>query len=130
MRQKVFFQRLRICLFTVTLGVGFILGLILPLRPAVSESEGRELTHFPRVTLASLLSGEFTAGISQWYADTYPCREELMGASHTLKGFTYGVTFTDSGTDSTDTHAKTCTDCLSGDNQSFTHNKIPPKCCI
>ena len=80
MRQKVFFQRLRICLFTLTLGVGFVLGLILPLRPAVSESEGRELTRFPRVTLASLLSGEFTAGISQWYADTYPCREELMGA--------------------------------------------------
>ena len=90
MRQKVFFQRLRICLFTLTLGVGFVLGLILPLRPAVSESEGRELTRFPRVTLASLLSGEFTAGISQWYADTYPCREELMGASHTLKGL-YGI---------------------------------------
>lgn len=67
-----------------------IIGLILPLRPKTSEIEKRELTHFPKFTLASFLNGDYFSGISTWYADTFPFREALLAANSGLKNL-YGL---------------------------------------
>ncbi len=62
--------------------VGFIAGLCWFLRPAVSETEKRELTPFPTFTIDSFLSGEFTESVSLWYADTFPGREGFIKGYH------------------------------------------------
>ena len=62
--------------------IGFLVGLCWFARPAVSESEKRELTKFPKLTASDFLSGRFTDGISVWYADTFPGREGLIKAYH------------------------------------------------
>lgn len=90
MKTKKLFQWVRIILFSAVLIGGCVLGLILPLRPAVSETEGRELTEFPAFTWESFLSGDYTAQVSLWYADTFPGRDTLLGLSGDFKGL-YGV---------------------------------------
>lgn len=44
-----------------------------------SEEENRALASFPELTLESLISGEFTAGISDFYADRFPGRNVFVG---------------------------------------------------
>ncbi len=90
MRSQKLFQWLRILLFTAVLIGGCVLGFVLTLRPSVSESEGRELTEFPDFSWEAFLSGEYTAQVSLWYADTFPFRETLLDLSGDLKGL-YGV---------------------------------------
>ncbi len=70
--------------------VGFVLGLCWFARPEVSETEKRELTDFPTLTLDSFLSGEFTDGVSVWYADTFPGREALIKAYHGVRSL-FGI---------------------------------------
>ncbi len=62
--------------------LGFVVGLAWFARPAVSETEKRELTRFPTFTVDSFLSGEFTDQVSLWYADTFPGREGIIGGYH------------------------------------------------
>lgn len=90
MKSKKLFQWIRICLFVAVLIGGCVLGFMMNLRPAFSESEGRELTKFPTFTWEALLSGEYTSRISLWYADTFPFRDILLDMSGDLKGL-YGV---------------------------------------
>ena len=71
--------------FKVILALGCVLGLLWFLRPSVSEVEKRQLTSFPELTIESLFSGDFTAGVSTWYADTFPFRDQLVGADLALK---------------------------------------------
>ena len=68
----------KILLFSGALLLAFLVGLLLFLRPAVSESEKRELTPFPEFSVPDLLSGEYFTQITTWYADTYPGREGLI----------------------------------------------------
>ncbi|MBE6653611.1 MAG: hypothetical protein E7610_09405 [Ruminococcaceae bacterium] len=90
MKSQKIFQWVRILLFSGIL-IGFcVWGFILPLRPTVSDTEGRELTKFPAFTWESFLSGEYTSQISLWYADTFPLRDKLLDMSGALKGL-YGV---------------------------------------
>ncbi len=70
--------------------VGFVVGLLWFLRPTVSETEKRELTKFPELTVDGFLSGKFTDGVSLWYSDTYPGREGLIGAYHGIQSL-YGI---------------------------------------
>ncbi len=70
--------------------VFFVIGLALFARPKVSESEKRTLTEFPRFTLESFLSGEYTAQVSLWYSDTYPLRESMVNANFKFKNL-YGI---------------------------------------
>ncbi len=79
-----------LCAPVLILCVGFVLGLCWFARPDVSESERRELTDFPSLTLDSFLSGEFTDGVSVWYADTFPGREALIGAYHGVQSL-FGI---------------------------------------
>ena len=47
-------------------------------RSTYSEIEKRELTTFPDFSWQSLTSGSFAEGISSWFSDTEPFREEMM----------------------------------------------------
>lgn len=85
------YMRITVRVFTsVLLIVGFI-GLLIPLRPKVSDVEKRELTHFPKPTWETFTNGEFFNGISTWYADTFPFRESLTSANAKVKKL-YGIT--------------------------------------
>ena len=80
-----FYQGIRIYAFAGTLVLLFVIGLLLFLRPSVSESEKRELAKFPTPTWDSFISGEFFSDINTWYADTYPGREALIGLNNAIR---------------------------------------------
>lgn len=58
--------------------------LVFP-RSTVSETEKRKLAEFPELTADSYFSGDFTAGISEWFSDTVPFRDNLMEMSASLR---------------------------------------------
>jgi len=82
--------KLKIVLFCAVLIIMGIIGLAFFARPTVSENEKRELTKFPEFTLESFLNGEYTSGISLWFADTYPLREPMIAANAALNQL-YGI---------------------------------------
>ncbi len=50
-------------------------------RTRISELEKRELTKFPVFSWQRLWSGEFTSGVSAWFSDSEPFRDQLMTLS-------------------------------------------------
>ena len=64
--------------FFVILGILTVSSFIIPLRPERSYSEKRELARFPEFSLASLLNGDYFDGISLWFSDTFPGREQWI----------------------------------------------------
>ena len=63
-------------------------------RPTVSEVEHRELARFPKFSMKSLMSGEFTEGINAYFADTFVFRDRLVSASKkldSLRGYSYSI---------------------------------------
>ena len=80
----------KVCVFGITLLLCFLIGLLLPLRPTTSALEKRELTKFPELTQENFWDGTYFGQISEWYADTYPFRESLLGAYHRLQEM-YGL---------------------------------------
>ncbi len=90
MKQKKFFEALRIVLFCAVLIGGCVLGFCLSLRPAHSDSENRDLTDFPTFTWDDFLDGTYTSSIGLWYSDTFPFREELLALNTRLRGL-YGI---------------------------------------
>lgn len=75
--------------FLCLLAAGFVLSWMFFLRPKVSESEKRELTHFPTLTIGSLCSGDFFDGVNLWFSDTFPFREGMVAANAKIKSL-YG----------------------------------------
>lgn len=74
----------------VVLAIGFVVSLLIPLRPAHSESEKRDLTPFPKFTFKTLCDGTFFDNVSLWYSDTFPFREAMVSANskiQSLRGF-------------------------------------------
>lgn len=61
------------------------LALLLLEHPTVSETEKRELTKFPEFSVEKLLSGEYTAQISDYYSDTVPNRDFFKTLSASFK---------------------------------------------
>ena len=55
-----------------------------------SETEGRYLKRFPKITVTSLLDGEFLRELEQYYEDTFPFRETLLGSQSALEAL-YGL---------------------------------------
>lgn len=58
--------------------------LVFP-RSTVSEIEKRNLTRFPKFSLSSYFSGEFTSGIASYYDDTVPYRDAFKNAGNNFK---------------------------------------------
>lgn len=59
--------------------------LIMPLRPEESAVEKRKLAEFPKLSVSSLFSGEFFSGVSLWFSDTVPLRDELMAINYKIQ---------------------------------------------
>lgn len=77
-------------LFFALLILTMIVSLILPLRPAVSNLEQRELKKFPDFSLESLQSGAYFKGIDDWFADTFPGRDLFFQVNKVIRSF-YGI---------------------------------------
>ncbi len=82
--------RLKIASFFVLLYFGAIVSFMLPLRPAYSETEKRNLTEFPSFSAEALLSGDYFDNISTWFSDTFPFRERLTMINLKIKEL-YGI---------------------------------------
>lgn len=69
----------------VTVIVAFVVVLNFFPRSEYSELERRELSKMPVFSIESLKSGNYTQGISSWYSDTEPFRDEFMTLSMQLR---------------------------------------------
>lgn len=78
------FRTIGCILFIFILLLGGLLGLLIPLRPDVSEVENRTLTKFPELSLETFLNGEYFSDISTWYSDTFPLRDQLITANQKI----------------------------------------------
>lgn len=83
-------MKYKIYAFAATLLVFSVAALIIPLRPKESEIEKRTLSKFPKPSLETLWNGEFFEGVSLWYADTFPFREQLIAGNMECRS-TYGL---------------------------------------
>lgn len=73
--------------FFAVLALLSVISFIIPLRPAVSYSEKRELAKFPAFSLSALTDGSYFRDISTWYSDTFPGRESWLDASQRIAAF-------------------------------------------
>ncbi len=64
-----------------TIGIAM---LVFP-RSTESITEKRELKKFPELSAESWFSGEFTAGVSEWFSDTVPARDAVTNLSTQLR---------------------------------------------
>ncbi len=76
---------LKVVAFFLMLYVGATISFIIPLRPAYSESEKRDLKEFPDFSYKAILSGSYFDDISTWFSDTFPFREQLTRLNTSLK---------------------------------------------
>ena len=83
-------EKLGIGLFFLVMIFGTILGLMMNHRPVHSDTEKRDLTEFPKLTLESFLDGSYFTQIAVWYSDTFPMRDQLMDADEHLERL-YGI---------------------------------------
>ena len=71
-------------LFAAFIIIIAFIGILWFARPKTSEVEKRDLTKFPKLTLAGIWDGSFFSDVDTWYADTYPLREGLISSYHSL----------------------------------------------
>lgn len=72
--------------FTAPVTVGLIVGFLLLLglaslfleKPTVSQYENRALQKKPEFSLSALLSGSYTKDLENYFADTFPLREQFV----------------------------------------------------
>ncbi len=86
-RRKVLNNRLSIlCLLVLILafGTASVLLLVLP-RSTESLIEKRDLAAFPKFSLESYFSGDFTADIATWYDDTVPNHDGFKNLGNSFK---------------------------------------------
>lgn len=82
--------RVKASLFFGILLLFMVVSLILPLRPTNSKLEKRKsLLEFPPFSIESLLNGQFFRGIDDWFADTFPGREQWFRVNQRIRSF-YG----------------------------------------
>lgn len=93
-RKEMIYKRMSatfgVALFFVVLIAGAVVGLLLPLRPKVSENENRTLAKFPKAKLETIWNGEYFSDVSLWYSDTYPMRDSLISIDDKIKNL-YGI---------------------------------------
>ena len=76
---------LKVVAFFLMLYMGATISFMIPLRPAYSESEKRDLKEFPEFSYEAIISGSFFDDISTWFSDTFPFREQLTKMNTSLK---------------------------------------------
>ncbi len=75
------------------IGIVSVLLIVLE-RPVISETEKRKLNEFPEYSYESYISGEYFRGISAFFNDTVPYRDELKKLSSIIKSVS-GVSYDD-----------------------------------
>ena len=75
-------------MFMLTLAVLFAFSFDFLHRPSFSESEKRELAHFPEFSIEALASGDYFDGINLWFSDTFPFRDTFVKASANIRKWT------------------------------------------
>lgn len=76
---------LKVAAFFLMLYIGATISFMIPLRPAYSESEKRDLKEFPEFSFEAIISGSYFDDISTWFSDTFPFREQLTRFNTSLK---------------------------------------------
>jgi len=84
---KKIYNLLCCVLLTVMLCVGIF--SVFDVDATFSEAENRKLKTAPGLTFSSLLDGSYHTAFREYYADTFPGREDLMETNKTLNGFYY-----------------------------------------
>ena len=74
----------RIGVFFLVMVVFAVMGILIPLRPKVSQIEKRTLAKFPSFSFSRFWDGTFFSEMDTWYADTFPMREQLLSANASL----------------------------------------------
>ncbi len=57
--------------------------------PLVSEAENRTLSRPPEFSLGALMDRTYTAGLDEYYSDSFPGRESLLLAGREIRGLFY-----------------------------------------
>lgn len=70
-----------LCLLVIILAV---LLIVIP-RSKTSAIEKRDLAAFPKFSISTLLSGEFTRGVQTYYDDTVPFRDSFKNLNNSMK---------------------------------------------
>lgn len=83
-RLNGFFFAGKAAVFSLTLLLLGVIGLLWFARPSVSVLEKRNLTEFPSFSWSAFWDGSYFQSLSTWYADTYPLREQLIAGSQWL----------------------------------------------
>lgn len=83
-------SRFKAVVFFAVLFAVMIFSLLIPLRPASSVREKRDLTPFPEFSTESLFSGEYFHGIDDWFSDTFPARDTFLDINQQLRAL-YGI---------------------------------------
>lgn len=83
-------SRVKAAVFFTLLFAVMIFSLLIPLRPAHSAREKRDLTAFPEFSTETLLSGEYFHGIDDWFSDTFPARDTFLDMNQQLRAL-YGI---------------------------------------
>ena len=74
-------SRIRVRVVALIVAAFFIVGLLIPLRPEVSEAEKRTLATFPEFSIASVADGSYFTELETWYTETYPLRDIMIKVS-------------------------------------------------
>ncbi len=77
MKQKNSAAQINVLIFCGVLALVGFLSCLLP-KPTFSDIEKRELATQPELTVGSLFSGQYTADLALYYADTFPARDMLI----------------------------------------------------
>ena len=90
---KPIFSIANIVYTAAAFGIITVAFLALP-REGVSETEQRNLAQFPEFSYEDLLNGNYTNGITDYFNDNIPYRDQLKKAAAKLRSF-YGVSYRD-----------------------------------
>ena len=88
-RRKKARIRAQVTPFFAVLAIMTLISLCPPLRPSFSELEKRELQSFPAFSFSALFSGDWFDGITLWFSDTFPGRENWVRAQSGMEKY-YG----------------------------------------
>ncbi len=73
------FINLSVCVIFALFLTGFSAAFLLLPDKEFSSEENRSLRTFPQMTLERLISGEFSADVSEYFADQFPLRDSFVG---------------------------------------------------
>lgn len=68
----------------ISLFIGITVMMLVFERPTISLTEKRTLAEFPEFTFESFFKGEYTEGVSNWFNDTVPFRDNFKDISNTI----------------------------------------------